>query len=117
MQRMQYCDLEVPHFLIIDGKLVDASYGNDMLVDLLIDGDTDGGWCIDAIHVHARKVGDGMLRLGDATFELPPSHELYKPLHDWIVARCSDCITDRWETYIAESSQLRADAWREARYS
>lgn len=117
MQRMQFKDLEVPHFMIIGGQVVDASYGNDMLVDLDIAPDTDGGWCIDAIQIHARKVGDGMLRLGDATFELPRTHELYKPLHAWIIARCSDCITDKWEEFVSDASERRADAWLEARAS
>ena len=117
MQRMQFKDLEVPHFMIINGQIVDASYGNDMLVDLDISSDTDGGWHIAGIQIHARAVGDDMLRLGDATFDLPMSHELYKPLHAWIVARCSDCITDKWEEFVSEASERRADAWREARAS
>lgn len=110
-------NLEAPMFTEIDGAKFDLCA--DVTVHIDVEPDEmlgDAAWYISDVYIDARRLHPGtQVRAQCARWRLPVGHPLRQPLMDWLYERCSDQIKDKWEDYLLDTPNRRADAEREAR--
>jgi len=110
-----YMNFDFPLFIEIGDKRIDT--GETINVYLSIEADEALGlaaWYICDVEVVGREIGAGQMRKGSTNHSLPVGHWLRKPICDWAYARCNDLISERWEEYLLDEPNRRADAKRAA---